>query len=247
MSDKSQASNTGMFAPITNLGLAKAAFKRAIERPAGAPGIVAFYGPSGLGKTVAASYCANSFQAAYTECRSFTTKKSLLQALALDMGIRPGRTIPELFEQVAEQLRAARKPVIIDEADYIATNKVIELVRDLHSASGAAVLLIGEENLPSKLQQFERFHNRVLVWQQAQLASPQDVKRLVEHYASKIEIAEDLLAAIVDACRHNTRRIVTNLENVRDICTKKGVKAIDLAAWGDEPFYTGNAPARRAA
>ncbi len=52
--------------------------------------------------------------------------------------------------------------------DKLVDKGMIELVRDINKAAQVPVLLVGEELLPQKLEQYERVHNRVLEWVLAQ-------------------------------------------------------------------------------
>lgn len=237
----------GRWAPLTNVTLAAAAVERALNRSANLPGAVVLYGPSGFGKSMAAAYCANTHKGLYVECRSFFTPKSLLLSILKEMGLRPGRTMLEMMDQIAEQLLLSQRPLIIDEMDHIVEKHAVEIVRDLMEATRGTLLLIGEEQFPRKLQRWERFHNRVLIWQPAMPATVEDAKKLARFYAPDIAIADDLLARVLELSRGAVRRICVNLDMIRAHCQQQGVKAVDLAAWGRRDLYTGDAPLRRLA
>ena len=235
----------GRWAPLQNLTLCARGVERAMNREPNLPGIVAFTGPSGWGKSMAASYCANRFEGVYVECRSYFTRKVFIEAILREMGIKAARTVGGMMEQAAEQLDLSQRPLIVDEADYLVDRNVIDLLRDLHEAARATILLIGEENFPRKLLARERFHNRVLVWQLAQPANVEDARKLAAYYCPGIEIAPDLLDRVRETSRNVARRICVNLDMIRDHCQKNALKRIDLAAWGRREIYSGEAPARR--
>ena len=232
-------------APLRNVALANDALERAIDRPAHLPGMVAFYGWSGLGKTIACSYLANKYRAFYVECKSTWTKKAFLLAILKEMGIVPEATIYQMVDQVAEQLVLSARPLIIDEMDHIVDKKIVELVRDIYEASNAPILMVGEEQFPAKLRRWERFHNRILVWQQAQPADMADARQLARLYVPEVEIADDLMDEVMRQSRYAARRIVVNLEQIRVFATKQGLTAISRSDWGTRELYTGDAPARR--
>jgi len=235
----------GRWAPLKNVLLASRALERALKREPNLPGIVVLYGPSGWGKSMAASYCANKHEGIYIECRSYFTRKTFVESILHEMGIRPGRTVAEMMEQVAEQLDRSNRPLIIDEMDHLVDRNVLEIVRDLHEMSRCTMLLIGEELFPKKLKRrSERFHNRVLVWQPALPASREDVHQLAGFYCPGVAIAEDLLDFIRKNSANVARVVCVNLDAVREYCQKEGLKKIDLDAWGKRSLYTGDAPAR---
>ncbi len=115
----------GRWAALQNVLLCSRALERAINREPNLPGIVGFYAPSGWGKSMAASYCANKYDGFYIECRSYFTKKSFVEAILKEMGIRPASTISRMMEQCAEQLDLSQRPLIIDEGDHIVDRNAI--------------------------------------------------------------------------------------------------------------------------
>jgi DNA transposition AAA+ family ATPase len=150
-------SPAGTMAPLTNVGICLKALQRSLARPAHLPGMVCFYGPSGWGKSTAAAYVTNKLNAYYIECKSSWTRKAILNAILSEMGIMPENTIYQMADQVYEQLAISGRPLIIDEMDYMVSKGAVEIIRDIYEGSKAAILLIGEERLPKKLERWERF------------------------------------------------------------------------------------------
>lgn len=242
---KNEPAVNSTFAAARNVTLCAGVMDQLMHRAPNMPGLGVFSGPSGYGKSIAAAHCANEYEAVYVECRSYFTQKSLLLAILNEMGIRPGKTIYEMVEQIGEQLALSGKGMVIDETDHIADRNLIELLRDIYEVSGAPILMIGEERFAQKLKRWERFHNRVLVWELAQPTDLADARKFAKLYSTDVAIADDLLKKIVDTTRGCARRICVNVENVRKEGAKLGVKLLDLAHWGDRPIYTGEAPTRR--
>ncbi len=235
----------GGTARLVNVGLCLAALDKAMRRPAHLPGLVTFSGPSGWGKSTSAASVATLRQAYYVEAKSYWTRKYFLEVVLREMGIAPARTIGAMGDQVAEQLAMSHRPLIIDEFDHLVDRSAVEIVRDLYEGSRAAILLIGEEQLPKKLERFERFHGRVLDWVQAQPAGLEDAQALRDLYCSGVSVADDLLAHLVEIAKGSVRRICVNLERIQDVARNEGLDLVDLAAWGDRPLFTGQTPARR--
>jgi hypothetical protein len=236
----------GRWAPLKNVTMTAKAVERAMNRSPNLPGIVALCGPSGWGKSMCASYCANQFEGVYVECRSFFTKKTFALAILKEMGIRPARTLAEMMDQAAEQLDLSQRPLIIDEMDHMVDRNAIEIVRDLHEMSRTTMLLIGEEQFPRKLlQSSERLYNRVLVWQLAQPCSREDSRSLAEFYVPGVDIDIDLLDRVREVSRGVARTVCVNLDGIRNHCQEEGLKKINLSAWGKRELYSTDAPARR--
>ena len=231
-------------APLANVGLTLGALSGAMKRPAHLPGIVVLYGPSGLGKSTAATVATVQLQAYYVQAKSSWTRKAVYQSILKVMGIVPAKTIYEMEEQVAGQLAASRRPLIVDECDHLVAKGSIEIVRDIYEASGAAILLIGEEHLPASLSRWERIHTRVLEWVPAQYADMDDARALRDLYCDRVAVADDLLAHIHGGSKGVARRICVNLERAQQAGLELGRKEIGLAAWGKRDLYTGDAPVR---
>ncbi|MBA4094102.1 MAG: DNA transposition protein [Candidatus Accumulibacter sp.] len=235
------------FANIHNLGLVAAAVEKLVSRNHGLPGFAVLYGPAGWGKSTALLAAANQSRAYYVQLRSAWGRKALLEKILIEMSIRPAGTIPQLLDQVCQQLAASGRPLMIDEFDYcLKSNGMVELVRDIYEASQSPVILAGEELLPQKLIKWERFHSRVLSWIPAQPVSVADAKALAPIYCP-VPVADDWLAMAVAASGGSVRRVCVNLANAADEAAMEGWRAIDREVWGKRPIYTGEAPARRAA
>jgi hypothetical protein len=245
MNHTEKIGNPPTIAPLKNVALCLDTLNRAMNRAPHLPGMVAMYGPSGWGKSMAASYAANKTRAAYVECRSSFTKKALLLAIAKELGIVPAKTIYELTDQIAEQLMLSGRPLILDEMDHIVDKNAVEIVRDIYESSKATILMIGEEMFPNKLLKWERFHNRILEWTPAQPADASDVKLLLRLYAPGLTIADDLQHKLLEISKGAVRRLCVNIDRIRHEASVNGWKSVSLDVWGKRPLYTGDAPARR--
>lgn len=238
-------SAAGSIAQITNIALCDIAIERASSRTTGLPGMVVFYGPSGYGKSIAANFVANSRRAHYVQAKSVWTKKHFLKSVLFEMGIKPAGTIPEMADQIAEELAHSNRPLIIDEMDHIVDRHAVELVRDLYESSHAPILMIGEEGLPAKLKKIERMHGRMLDWIPAQPVTVDDAKKLTGIYCPNVDIHDDLLSHVVGLANGSVRRVCVNLDRIQEQAMIAGMKVIDLASWGKRELYTGDAPKRR--
>ncbi|SUX31402.1 AAA family ATPase [Chromobacterium violaceum] len=152
-------------ANISNLDLVAVAAEKLLSRVDGLPGIGVMYGEAGRGKTIACSALANQTRGYYVQMRSAWSRKTLLEKILFEMGIKPAGTIPNLLDQVCEQIAASRRPLIVDEFDFcLRSDGLVELVRDIYEGSQGTLLLVGEETIPQKLKRWERFHSRVMAW-----------------------------------------------------------------------------------
>jgi DNA transposition AAA+ family ATPase len=244
--DFSTAPITSTIAPLRNVAALAELVQRVVHRTPGLPGMATFHGFSGYGKTFAAIYAANKFRAYHVQVKSVWTRKKLAQAVLAEMGIQPASTIPDMIDQIGQQLSLSGRPLIIDEADFLVAKGMIEVVRDIYESSQSAIILIGEEGLPTALRRWERVHGRMLDWVPAQAAAQSDARHLAHLYCRGIELTDDLLIALHEASGGSIRRICVSLDKVREQAETAGLTRMTRADFKGE-FFTGAAPASRRA
>lgn len=232
-------------AQIHNLDLVRTAVERTVGRQQSLPGFAVLYGPAGWGKSTALLAVANETRAYYVQMRSAWSRKTLLEKILFEMGLRCEKTISKMLDQVCHQLAASNRPLMIDEFDFaLRTDNMVELVRDIYEGSQATVILGGEELLPTNLKKWERFHSRVLTWIPAQPVSLADAKALAPIYCPEVTVADDLLGLLVEQSGGSVRRVCTNLANIYEEAAVEGWATVDRATWGKKAIYTGEAPRR---
>ena len=240
---QSNALKVNNYASLQNIGVITYAIEKVMNRPDYLPGLIVVRGPSGYGKTFAASYAAIESGAYYVSAKSTWTKKTFLQAILNEMSVPAEKTVGAMMDQVCSQLSISNRPLIIDEFDYCVESKALtDMTRDIYDGSQAAIILIGEERLPDKLEKIERFHNRILDWINAVPANFDDAVKLRAMYCKKVEIADDLLKKVWEKSEGRVRRIVVNLAKIEDDMLAEGKSRVDLAGWGKRELITGNAP-----
>ena len=243
MTDERQLYNS--VAPLRNVAALVALIDRVSSRALGLPGMACFYGPSGYGKSTAAVYAENRFQAFQVQVKSAWSKKKFCEAILAEMSLRPARTIGDMIDQISERLAVTGVPLLIDEADHLVSRKMIELVRDIYEGSQAPVILIGEELLPQKLQEWERVHGRMLAWVGADPASMDDLEKLLPIYSGGVRIDADLRSACLKHSNKSIRRLSVNIADIASEARKLGREEMRLQDYDLRRFFTGAAPAPR--
>lgn len=231
-------------APLRNVALLSAQVERLVKRQDGEPGLGCFYGPAGWGKTYSKIYSMNKHRAYGVQADDTLTKKVMCLEILKVMGIDPAGTIAEMVRQISSQLEKSRRPLIIDESDFVVKKSLIETVRTIYEQSLAPVILIGEQNMPEKLRKWERVYSRVLDWTQAEPVTMADGKLLARLYAPDIEIGEDLLKSLFeraggDTRGASTRRIVIGLSAIRRQAANTGTKRMSLSDFKGD-FFPGD-------
>lgn len=240
-----EQNNNNSIAPLRNVAALRALIERIRNRSLALPGMGTFYGPSGFGKSSAAVHATTTFRAVTVQVKSVWTKKKLCEAICAELSIHPAKTTGDMVDQISERLAITDQPLLIDEADFLVTKSMIEVVRDIYEGSGAPVILIGEENLPQKLRVWERVHGRMLEWVAAEPADISDVAHLAAIYAPGLTIERGLQDIVLMASQRSIRRICVNLDQIREYAALKGKDTVSVADWGTRGFFTGEAPVGR--
>ncbi len=209
------------------------------------PGLGVFHGYSGFGKTYAALYVQNITGALRVEVGDSWTKKSLLQNILREANQEPRGTIAHMSECAIMALGDDfNRPLIIDEADKLADKGMLELVREIHEHSQAPIVLIGEEQLPAKILQVERVHNRVLDWVPAEPCDHEDARALADLFCPKLSISDDLVDLLVQKSAGKARRIHVNLNRILEHSRRTGEDSFSVGSFEQGWFFTGEPPRR---
>lgn len=232
------------FAPLGNVVAMVELVMRLQNRAPGLPGMATYYGKSGLGKTTAAIWVGHKFRAYHVELRSRWTPKYFCEQVMGELGLDPGksRTVAHMIDVIAGELAKTRRPLLIDEADYLLRHDMVEIARDFYEGSGTPVILIGEEYLPKKLEAYERVHGRMLDWIGAQPGTLDDVGHLAPLYAPGIKLTAEFQAKLLNASRNSIRRISANLAKVKEFAANNNLQTVGVTEWGDTPFVDASAP-----
>lgn len=229
--------------PIKNIALMQEAVEGMLRRNDILPSMAVVYGPSGYGKSIAGKYVANEVGAVYLEAGDSWSKKKLLNQILeqLNLPIR-AETLSAKTDRIIENLKYETRAIIIDEFDYCITKRMLGIIREIHDKAKAPIILIGEELMPFKLKEVERFDNRILNFIPLEKLDISDASMLAEGL-TKIKIEADLLEKVVEASKGVARRIVVNIYNISDWATQKGLKTIALKDY-KKSLFTGQPPRR---
>ncbi len=232
-------------AMTTNVVLAVEMVERITNRTGGLEGMAVLYGPSGFGKTWAISNAANMSRAYFVTMRWTYTVKDLLEHICREMGLSEEGRIGRLVDRIAQQLAISGRALFIDEVDHLVKKRKIELVRDIYDMSHAPIVMIGEELLPKKLEQWERVHRRVMTWVGAEPVSQRDVGHLANLYCPGIEIAPEVIERMMRTANGSTGRVANTLEKIREHCAVRKLRRAQMSDMPDAIFPVASAPRAR--
>lgn len=233
-------------APLRNVMLLGALIRKVQDRDEGMPGMACFHGFSGYGKSQAALYNTQATKACWVEVKSVWTRKTLTEKICLGLGIPTGRTVADSVEKIGEELAKSGRPLLIDEAHILCTDSMMKLLHDIYESShGASIILIGEEMLPQSLARWERVHNRMLDWVAAQPLDLREVGILASLKCPGLTIHEEVLTKALNESQAVARRIVSNLNEVKDYARTEGKSEITAADIPHIRWQSGQAPTAR--
>ena len=227
-------------APIKNVARFTDLVERLVNRPPELPGFGLFYGKAGRGKTFAATYAINTYRAHYVECDFTWTQRAFCEAVMVEIGLLTPRTplnrpvyraVGEIGDYFADH---PRRPLVIDEADFLVRRGMIEIVRAIYkycASAGASIVLIGEENLPNALKMWERVDSRILKAVRAEALDGSDVQLLTEIVCAGIAIADAVLERLRKTSGGSARRVVARLYDLRELARVQGWETVSLDVW----------------
>ncbi len=213
-------------------------------RGASLDGLGVFYGRPGLGKTSSGTCSAVLQSTVHLSINPFIREKGLMQMIATELGARVPAQITKdnLFNLTCGAIGDANRTIILDEADHLMRETVINTVRFLHDETRVPIILMGEEDLPVKLLQFPRVHGRVLDRAGAEDASLVDLDLLIAVEAKGFEIAPDLREPLLIGSGFTHRYIVKNIDAIRRFALAQGLSRVSRVDWGDRHFDKGEVP-----
>lgn len=208
------------------------------------PGLGVFYGRPGLGKSSAGTCCAVLRDTVHLSIGPFVSEKGLMKRVAQELGARVPQRInkEDLFHLACAAMVDANRTIILDEADHLLRDTVINTVRFLHDETRIPIILMGEEDLPTKLLQWPRVHGRVLERTGADEATMTDVDLLITVEARGLEIAPDLRELLLTGSGYTHRYIVKNIDAIRRMALTQGLSRVSRSDWGDRTFDKGEVP-----
>uniref|UniRef100_UPI0026F2AC70 AAA family ATPase n=1 Tax=Thiohalomonas denitrificans TaxID=415747 RepID=UPI0026F2AC70 len=180
--------------PVKNVSRLKAAGDALVQREPGMPGMGLIWGPTGYGKTTAATWFINQVHGVYVRAISLWSPKSMLAALARELDLDPkGMNNGETLEAIVQRLAETGRPIFIDEADYVVEKATLtNALRDIHDLSTAPVILIGMHGIEKRIRKNPQFTGRVSQWVAFEGLDIDDA-RLLANGLCEVQVADDLL------------------------------------------------------
>lgn len=156
------------------------------------------YGAFGLGKSQTIMWWVTNHDAIYVRCNHNISPKWLLSEIVKELDEVPCYTSQRLFEQIEEKLKYNPKILVVDEIDYLFSNKhTIETLRDIHDKLGIPVLLVGMELADKKLQKYGHINDRIFAKLKFEKLSKEDFKEIIETL-SEVKFSDNAIRYITN-------------------------------------------------
>ncbi len=168
------------------------------NRAEGVPGMALIYGEPGLGKTQTALWwSANNEDVIYVSAKQSMTTRWLLQNIVIEFDDSPMHRTSELFDQIVKELIRKPKVLIVDEIDYLATDKAaIEILRDIHDRTHTPIVLIGMSLADKKLKRYKHLYDRFSEVLRFELFSNEDINSFIQKL-SEVKFSQEAINYII--------------------------------------------------
>ena len=156
------------------------------------------YGAFGLGKSQTIMWWVTNNDAIYVRCNHNISLRWLLSEIVKELDEVPCYTSQRLFEQIEEKLKYNPKILVVDEIDYLFSNKhTIETLRDIHDKLGIPVLLVGMELADKKLQKYGHINDRIFAKLKFEKLSKEDFREIIETL-SEVKFSDNAIKYITN-------------------------------------------------
>ncbi|MDP3115067.1 MAG: ATP-binding protein [Candidatus Cloacimonadaceae bacterium] len=217
-----------------------------LNRPvAHQPGLGMIYGAPGLGKTQFSQRAALSGHYIYLSAKKADTAKSFIAEVTklLLQRYHPRETgggsgtRSALFYRCLDILNENTMPnhlplLFIDEVDNIVHEKhegIVGMLRDIVDNSAAIVILVGMQDLRSKIVKLNaHYYNRVVYFCEFKPLSYADTKLLVKDL-SEVSLAADLLTSIHSQAKGDARKVIKYIRHYEELAGAHGQSHLDEA------------------
>lgn len=200
--------------PISNIRKLAEAVNALVDRAPGVPGLGVLEGHTGYGKSTAVTWQYIRVNGVYVRAISASTPRSLLKSICKELSIEPSATAADTVEDIVSELSKSRRPLFIDEADYlIGKTRLIETIRDIHDLSLVPVILIGMHGFRTSIKRLKQLTGRVSQWVEFKESTLEDAMLLARDLA-EVTIGADLVRKLHEAACGSVRLIVVGLARI---------------------------------
>lgn len=185
---------------------------------------------AGYGKSETVDQWAIQVGAAYLRAKVEWTPRYFMSELAENLKLDSRGRAKDVFARIAGFIGAQQIPLVIDEVEHCLQNnaQVLEAIRDLSDLTEVIVVLVGMEQVQTRIARFAQISSRVAKVVTFQPASINDVLVTCKQLA-EVDIADDLVAEIHRASGGRMREIMNAIATVENTAKRNGATQVTLA------------------
>ena len=213
--------------------------KKVAQRGAIEASLVLVSGVFGIGKSMLTSRWASDSGYVFIRAKETWTKQSMLRDIAAKMGLPTDGNVSQVQDRIIGRLATTMTPLIVDEADHlIPTSRVsrggqrvapmLEALRDITDITGVMCFLVGMQNFPTMVLQFDHIASRVADTLYLERLSLADVQATVKAKA-EVDISPEVVEAILVQSQGRMRWILNAITNLEQWARANSWKRGELA------------------
>ncbi len=151
----------------------------------------------------------------------------LIEDIVKELGETPFFRSSDLFEQIVMELIKRPRVLIVDEIDYLATDKcAVEMLRGIHDRTHNPIVLIEMSMADKKLKRYKHLYDRFSEILHFESFSIDDVKFLISEL-SEIKIADEVIQNIYQT-KNRFRQIVKLINKAETIAQANDLSEVGL-------------------
>lgn len=187
-------------------------------------------GEAGFGKSETVDQWAIQQGAAYLRAKVEWTPHYFMTELADSLKIDTRGRAKEVFGRIAGYIGGQQIPIVIDEVEHCLKDsaKVLEAVRDLSDLTEVLVVLVGMDQVQSKIARHKQISSRIAKVVEFQPSTLEDVMLTCKQLA-EVKIADDLVAEIHRQSTGRMREIMNAIATCESTAKRNGADHISLA------------------
>ena len=198
-----------------------------INRAEGVPGMALVYGEPGLGKSKVALWWSANNDGILITAKKTMSPNWLLKEIVNEIGETPLYKSSDLFDQVVKALIKYPRVIIVDEVDYLISDKdTVEILRDIHDRTHNPIVLIGMNFADKKLKRNNHLYDRLSEILHFETFTTNDIDMFLKEL-SEVKFAPKAIDYI-----HQTgnrfRQIVKLINKAEEIAATNDLKEISL-------------------
>ncbi len=204
-----------------------------MHKEAGVPGLALVHGKRGMGKSFAARhYHATHEDTIYLLPDPDWDTRWLKEALCIELGITPPRGLKAKHDEIIAALALRPRLIIIDECNLLGP-RVLDTVRLIAEWTEAPILLIGHEQIVTKLNRMGPLFDRLLYITEFKELSVEDLKIIAKACLEK-GIEDSVLRRLRKDANGRIRPSIVSMKRMEDRCRNARSEQITLAHYSQE-------------